>query len=75
MEKIARLMEHFWLALAVLTGGWFIYVLALHGWVAGRSWALFPAVCAAMWGYRRFMRGRVAQWAQRERNEKDAHGR
>ena len=27
MEKIARFMEMFWLALAVITAGWALYVL------------------------------------------------
>ena len=67
MEKIARFMELFWLALAVLTAAWAVYVLAMEGWTAGKFWLLFPAVCAAMWGYRRFMRGKMAQWAERER--------
>jgi hypothetical protein len=67
MEKVARFMEFFWLALALVTGGWAVYVLCFQGWNVGRTWLLFPAVCVAMWGYRRFMRGKVAEWAERER--------
>ena len=77
MEKIARFMELFWLTLAGITAVWAVYVLYVHGWQAGKVWLLFPAVCGAMFGYRRFMRGRMAQWAERERqrNEEEAHGR
>lgn len=75
MEKIARFMEWFWLTLAVLTAAWAVYVLAGHGWEQGKVWLLFPAVCLAMYGYRRFMRGRIAQWAERQRNEQEEHGR
>ncbi|MBZ0207710.1 MAG: hypothetical protein K8H89_15445 [Flavobacteriales bacterium] len=75
MEKIARFMEMFWLGLAVLTACWAAYVLVVYGWEDGKVWLLFPAVCTAMWGYRRFMRGRMAQWAQRERTEDEEHGR
>ncbi|MEO8733082.1 MAG: hypothetical protein ABI373_01990 [Flavobacteriales bacterium] len=67
MEKLARIMEYFWLALAALTALWAAYVLYEHGWDAGKTWLLFPAVCAAMWGYRRFMRGKIAEWAERDR--------
>ncbi len=75
MEKVARFMELFWLALAVFTAVWSVYILYVHGWAAGKVWLLFPAVCAAMWGYRRFMRGKVALWAERERIEREANGR
>ena len=75
MEKIARFMELFWLVLAVLTAIWALYILAVQGWAAGKVWLLFPAVCTAMWGYRRFMRGRMAQWAERQRMEDERNGR
>lgn len=75
MEKIARFMEIFWLVLAVATAGWAIYALAAYGWEKGQVWLLFPAVSLAMWAYRRFMRGRMAQWAERQRMEEGKHGR
>ncbi len=74
MEKIARFMEMFWLMLAVLTAGWAVYLLATRGWAEGKVWLLFPAVCLAMFGYRRFMRGKMAQWAERERAENGKNG-
>lgn len=75
MERISRIMEGFWLVLGVLTAGWAAYVLAMQGWGSGRQWLLFPAVCFAMWGYRRFMRGRMATWAQQQRDRSDENGR
>ncbi len=75
MEKIARFMELFWLVLAVLTAIWALYILTVQGWAAGKVWLLFPAVCTAMWGYRRFMCGRMAQWAERQRMEDERNGR
>lgn len=71
MEKLARIMEYFWLALAVLTAIWAAYVLHDHGWATGKTWLLFPAVCTAMWGYRRFMRGKIAAWAERDRQRNE----
>ncbi len=66
MEKVARIMEWFWLVLAVCTAAWAVYVLAVQGWAMGRNWLLFPAVCGAMYGYRRFMRGRMEQWTRQQ---------
>ncbi len=71
MEKIARFMEIFWLVLAVLTAGWACYVLIAHGWATGSTWLLFPAVCGAMYGYRRFMRGKMEHWADQQRKDKE----
>lgn len=75
MEKIARFMEMFWLALAVLTAGWAVYILLNHGWAQGKVWLLFPAICLAMFGYRRFMRGKIAQWAEHQRAEDEKNGK
>lgn len=75
MERIARFMEFFWLAMGLLTAAWAGYVLAARGWEAGRSWLLFPAVCTAMWGYRRFTRHKMAQWAQWQRIDKEDDGK
>ncbi|MGV9012668.1 MAG: hypothetical protein ACOH13_08760 [Flavobacteriales bacterium] len=77
MEKIARIMEIFWLVLAAITAAWAVYVLAMQGWANGRQWLLFPAVCFAMWGYRRYMRSRMTNWAgnDRTREGEDRNGR
>jgi hypothetical protein len=67
MEKFARFMEKFWLALAAITAIWAIYMLAVHGWSEGAMWLWFPLVCVAMWWYRRFTRRKMAEWAERQR--------
>ncbi len=69
MERIARIMEAFWLSLAVLSAVWAAYVLAVHGWKEGKAWVLFPAVCTGMWWYRRFMRRKLARWAEQQRGD------
>ncbi len=66
MEKFARFMEKFWLALAVLTACWTVYVMATRGWELGKVWAWFPLVCVAMWWYRRFTRRKMEAWAARQ---------
>ena len=73
MEKVARAMELFWLSLAVVSAGWAAYVLFTQGWEWGKTWLLFPAVCSAMWGYRRFTRGKMAQWAERDRQRNEGN--
>ncbi len=67
MERIARLMEWFWLGLAVLTAGWAVWGLYQYGWDGAKHLTWFPLVCAAMYLYRRFMRKRMAAWAEREK--------
>lgn len=72
MERVARFMEVFWLVLAVLGAIWALYAIGANGWQQGRIWILFPVICTGMWGWRRFMRGRIAEWAQRERDREHA---
>lgn len=75
MEKVARIMERFWLVLAVVSAIGVVYILAVHGWEKGRVWLLFPAISVAMWRYRVFMRGKMAQWAERQRMEQEKDGK
>ncbi|MFT3884800.1 MAG: hypothetical protein QM724_05030 [Flavobacteriales bacterium] len=60
-------MERFWLVLAVLAACWAAYRLVADGWQEGAQWLFFPAICAAMWAYRRFTRRKMAAWAERQR--------
>lgn len=69
MERIARLMEWFWLVLAVLTAGWAVWELYTHGWDSAKHLTWFPLVCAAMYLYRRFTRKRMTAWAERENSK------
>lgn len=69
MERIARIMEVFWLALGVLAAGWVAWMTYHHGWDATRIYAWFPLVCVAMFLYRRFTRRKMAEWAARRAAE------
>jgi hypothetical protein len=69
MERIARIMEVFWLALAVLAAGWVGWMFLQHGWEATRIYVWFPLVCLAMFFYRRFTRRKMAEWAARQAAE------
>jgi len=62
MKRLSRFMEHFWLVLTIATALWAVLVLATQGWAEGRKWTWFPLVAAGMFGYRRFMRGKMEQW-------------
>lgn len=67
MRKLNRLMEHFWLAVAIGTGiaaGW---VIVAEGFEQGRQWLLFPAVALAMFAVRRFTRRKLEAMKQRKR--------
>ncbi len=69
MDRLARIMEIFWLALAVggaLWAGWEIHVL---GWTNAKLYLWFPLICGAMFLYRRFTRRKMAEWAARKARE------
>lgn len=69
MNRLARIMEFFWLTLAAggaLWAGWEIHVL---GWTNGKLYAWFPLICGAMFLYRRFTRRKMAEWAERRARE------
>jgi len=51
----------------VLTAGWAVWGLYQYGWDGAKHLTWFPLVCAAMYLYRRFMRKRMAAWAEREK--------
>jgi hypothetical protein len=67
MKRLSRFMEHFWLAVAIATTLWALYVLVTEGWGEGRKWIWFPLVAIGMFGYRKFMRGKMEQWEREGR--------
>ncbi len=69
MERMARIMELFWLLLAFLSAGWAAWVISTQGWQSGRVFIWFPMVCVAMFFYRRFMRRKMTDWAARQQQE------
>jgi bacteriorhodopsin len=66
MHRIARFMEHFWLALAIATLLAALWVIAVDGFEKGGQWLFFPAIALAMFFYRRFARGRIEAMEQRK---------
>lgn len=69
MDRIARYMEYFWLALAGISSIWSGWLIATEGWGARKHLLWFPLVCLAMFFYRRFMRRKMAEWAARRGQE------
>ncbi len=65
MHKLNRLMEHFWLALAIGTLLAAIWVIVTEGWEKGGQWLFLPGIAGAAWGMRRFMRKRLESLEQR----------
>ena len=66
MRKLNRLMEHFWLAVAIGTGIAAVWVIVSDGFEEGRQWLLFPAIALAMFALRRFMRKRLEAMVDRD---------
>jgi len=69
MNKLARIMELFWLVLGVVSALWTAWQVHLSGWPAAKVYTWFPMVCFAMFLYRRFTRKKMAQWAERRAGE------
>lgn len=73
MERIARIMEIFWLVLAIVSAAWVGWLAVAHGWAGTRIYAWFPLVCLAMFVYRRFTRRKMAAWAARRASQEAGH--
>ena len=69
MQKLARFMEHFWLALTIATALLAAYVWWRFGFAESRQWLLLPAMALAMWLFRRFTRKRMAAWEKRREGQ------
>ncbi|MBK7946582.1 MAG: hypothetical protein IPJ85_15360 [Flavobacteriales bacterium] len=59
MHKLNRLMEHFWLALAIATLAVALWTIISEGWNKGAQWLVLPAIATAAWLMRRFVRKRL----------------
>lgn len=59
LRKLSRIMEHFWLAVAIGTAIAAIWVIVQDGFEVGRPWLIFPGVALAMFFFRRFTRRRL----------------
>jgi ABC-type polysaccharide/polyol phosphate export permease len=67
MNKVARFMEHFWLAVAIGTGIVAIWMVATEGFKNGSQWLFFPAVALGMFMFRRFTRRKLEAMEDRRR--------
>ena len=69
MDKLARIMEFFWLTLGVVSALWTAWQIHLLGWAEANVYTWFPLVCFAMFFYRRFTRKKMREWAERKSKE------
>ncbi len=69
MDRLARIMECFWLTLGAISAVWTGWQMASVGWTEARVYVLFPLICFAMFFYRRFTRRKMAEWAERKASE------
>ncbi|MCU0320065.1 MAG: hypothetical protein MUE88_08305 [Flavobacteriales bacterium] len=68
MNKLARFMEHFWLAVAIGTGLVAIWMTVLEPGREALQWWVFPLIALAMFFFRRFTRRRLEAMEERRRN-------
>jgi hypothetical protein len=59
MRKLNKLMEHFWLALAVGTATAALWVIFTEGFSVGGQWLWFPVIAFSMFVFRRFTRKKL----------------
>ncbi|MFN3876054.1 MAG: hypothetical protein ACK4L7_09110 [Flavobacteriales bacterium] len=67
MRRINRFMEHFWAAVAIGTLLAALWSVAAEGFEKGAQWFFFPAIAAAMWGFRRITRRKLEAMEERDR--------
>ncbi len=66
MEKLNRMMEHVWLAIAIGSAIWAIFEINNLGWDLGKSWLYVPGIAGAMFLFRRFTRMKMQAYKERE---------
>lgn len=59
MRKLSKVMELFWLLLAIATAAGAIWAIATDGWVQSRQWLFFPAIALTMYLFRRITRRKL----------------
>lgn len=69
MDRLARIMEYFWLTLGLVSALWTGWQISEVGWAQAKVYAWFPLICFAMFLYRRFTRRKMAAWAERRARE------
>jgi hypothetical protein len=66
MRKINRLMEHFWLAVAIGSAAAALWVILSDGWDEGGRWIWFPVIAGAMFVFRRVTRRKLEAMDDRD---------
>lgn len=69
MLRLSKIMELFWLLLGVLTLIAVLYLGATQGFQEFKIWFLFPAVAFAMYFFRRFMRRKMKELEDHQKNQ------
>ncbi len=64
MKNFNRIMEKFWLIIAILSVPFAVFYVIQLGWQQGWFYLLFPITAFMMFGYRRFMRSRLDKWSE-----------
>ncbi len=59
MKAYNKIMEAFWLGLAVVTTIIVVYMIISGGWSKNQVYLIFPGICFMMFFARRFMRRRM----------------
>jgi hypothetical protein len=59
MRRLNKVMEGFWLVLAVCSAAWALGMGVRDGLDEGLRWAWFPVIAVGMFFYRRFMRRKL----------------
>jgi len=66
MEKLNRMMEHVWLAIAIGSAIWALFEINRSGWDLAKQWLYVPGIAAAMFLFRRFARIKMQAYNERE---------
>jgi len=67
MRKLARFMEHFWLAVAIGAAIAAAWVIATEGFERGRQWLWLPGIALAAFLARRIMRKKIEAMEGRDK--------
>jgi hypothetical protein len=60
-------MTAFWLILAILSLLVALYMIATSGWEVGSVYLIFPVLAGMMYGFRKFMLGRMDKHNQQNK--------
>lgn len=70
-EKMNRMMEHLWIAIALASAVWAGFECYRSGWEVGSQWFMVTGIAAAMFMFRRFVRKRFEAEKRRQEQEEN----